>query len=399
MIYRNTPGSYITPLSNSVIWKLLDHKFNFSELKDKLNPNTGCLIIQYEKDLSSVWAAFYALDKDRNTKTWFTSSKISTESQYKLENLLAKHNELKSLLHRSTIVTEEDLTSLTARAESCMHEILSSMESEFAWLSPINDILVPPPDLNQLPEDPKKKPAPTKKDEKVLDLGLPTPSSGINTLLLSIDSRFIELPFESLELLRSVPIVTRDFSIVNHDFRLRGVSILTKDTLKYVVEEPIEPAAKEEHKALTTELTTAKWDRQTVTGDGQWERIVAGASFLLTIHSDGVDPASAATLSCTGGLRNVICIDKINTLKKFMTKTKTRDNKNAMLFTLLGSPCILVNTWALQPVSAYSMTRFMCKGLMSNQILGVAHYNYKNSVDSLVIKHNFKLYGLPLIKL
>lgn len=398
MFYRNTPGSYITSLSNSVIWKLLDHKFNFSELKDKLNPNTGCLIIQYEKDLSYVWAAFYALDRDRNTKLWFTSSKISIDNQYNLENLLAKHNELKTLLHKSTIVTEEDLSSLTDRAESYMHEILSSMESEFAWLSPINDILVPPADINQLPEDPKKKPPP-KKDEKVLDLGLPTPSSGISTLLLSIDSRFIELPFESLELLKSIPIVTRDFSIVNHDFRIRGVSSLSKDTLKYVVEEPIEPIAKEEHKALTTELTAAKWDRQTVTGDGQWERIVAGASLLLNIHSDGVDTASAATLSCAGGLRNVICIDKINTLKKFMTKMKTRDNKNEILFTLLGSPCILVNTWALQPLSAYSMARFMCKGLMTSQILGVTHYNYKNSVDSLVMKHNFKLYGLPLIKL
>jgi hypothetical protein len=104
-----------------------------------------------------------------------------------------------------------------------LEDVKAALVKLTEWLSvPLKDYLDPDvAEEEDVGAEAKKKAAaaPGKKD----DIDVPLPQSGIQTLTLCIDHRLAELPWESLPLFNVVPIISRDFSPYNFDYRLAHI--------------------------------------------------------------------------------------------------------------------------------------------------------------------------------
>ena len=76
---------------------------------------------------------------------------------------------------------------------------------------------------------------------------MPFTSSGIESLVLFLDSRIQSLPFESLKIFEKVPVVARDFNLhlyiqrlksLGHQAELHNNRGVQKENLSYIVDPP-----------------------------------------------------------------------------------------------------------------------------------------------------------------
>ena len=91
---------------------------------------------------------------------------------------------------------------------------------------------------------------------------LPLPTSGVENLILFVDSKLEALPFESLAVFNNVPVVSRDFNLhmymqrlkaLGHQAELHNNRGVAKDQLSYIIDPP--KSLEEEAKQLAeTEL-------------------------------------------------------------------------------------------------------------------------------------------------
>lgn len=393
--------NYDSFLSSSNVWKNLNWKPNFDEIKERIQPNSAVLILQYSVDIVDAWAGLMIVDKDKNTRYWFHSKKVSSEEQIIMEDLLEKFRVYKNFVFKNPIADEEEQENHWIEAEKKLEEIVAKIRELSSWMEGIIEYLNPEAPVEIQEEHPKKKGAALvkgKADEKAMDSGLPLPSSGVSTLYLCIDSRFIELPWECLPFISIVPIIVRDFSLVNLDYRQAHSLNFTKDTLKYVIEKPLENKSSELSDKLSQELNTAKFEGYRVTSTGQWEKICSQASLLINLQSSGIDLQSCSSLSCISCCRGLIALDSFNTLKKYMKKAVASEPGLNEMMTLLGCNSIIHNTWSISQNVGIECVSALWKSLSTGQSIGGSLYKYKQTLRPAFM-FSLQQYGLPYTRI
>ena len=388
-------------LAGSNVWKNLNWKPTFEEMKDRIQPNSAVLILQYSVDIVDAWAGLLMVDKDRNTRYWFNTKQISTEEQVLIQGLLEKFRVFKNFTLKNPIADEEEQEKHWAEADRKVEEIVGIVREIGGWMEGILELLNPEAPLEVFEDHPKKKAQPVAKnkgDEKVMDTGLPLPSSGVGTLYLCIDSRFIELPWESLPFISIVPIIIRDFSMVNLDYRQAHTANFTKDTLKYIIEKPTEPKSAELSDKLALELNTAKFEGNRVTSSGQWEKLCSQSSLLINFQSGGVDLQSCSSLSSSPCCKGIIALDSFNTLKKYMKKAHSGEAGINEMMTMLGCNTIIHNAWSISPAHALEIINAIWKSLATGQTIGGSLYKCKQTLRPSYF-YSIQHYGLPYTRL
>lgn len=392
--------SFESNLAGSNVWKSLNWKPNFEEIRDRVQANSAVLIIQYSVDIVDVWAGLMLVDKEKNVKYWFSSKQISTEEQLLIQELFEKFRVFKNFTLKNPISDEEEQERHWAEADRKMEEIIGIVKNIGTWIEGILELLNPESPVEVQEDHPKKKAQPAAKgkgDEKNLDAGLPLPSSGVGTLYLCIDSRFIELPWEALPCINIVPIIIRDFSIVNLDYRQAHTSNFTKDTLKYIIERPIEPKSAEFSDKLAQELISAKFEGNRVTSSGQWEKICSQSSLMINFMNAGVDLQSCSSLSSSPCCKGIIALDSFNTLKRFMKKSQSAELGMQEMMTLLGCNTIVHNVWSVSPGNALEVLSALWKNLAAGQSIGGALYKCKQTLRPSFF-YSIQHYGLPYVR-
>jgi hypothetical protein len=391
-----------TFLSSSNVFKNLSWKPNFDDMKEHCQANSAVLILQFSVDIADIYAGLMILDKEKNPRYWVNVKKISSEDQKELIALQEKFRVFKGFTLKDPISDEEDQDRHWAEAERKLEEINVKMRSLFSWLDVLHEQLNPESPVEVLEEHPAKKkqaaPAKGKAEDKAADSGLPVPSSGVATLYLCVDSRFIELPWEILTPVALVPIIVRDFSMVSLDYRLSHSSNFTKDTLKYIIEKPAEPKASELSDKLCNELNTAKFDGNRVTSAGQWEKICSSAGLLVNVQNSGIDLQICSSLSSVNSCKALLVLDSFNTLKRYMKKTVPAESGIVEMMSLLGCNSIIHNTWSLPPALACEGVSHIWKYLSTGQSLGGAVYKWKQGLRP-VFALSIQQYGLPFLRI
>jgi len=231
-------------------------------------------------------------------------------------------------------------------------------------------------------------------------------------LILCIDQRIAELPFECVSFFNIVPIITRDFSPFNFDFRLTNIGQnsvqgsnqgLPRDSLKYCIEAPLEPEAQTEHAAFVDKLNKGQLQRYEGSPDaspGEWQRLCSKASLFLNVANETVTIDTILGLSSSASSRAIIHLDRFNTFKRFNRQGTRQEEPLAAIFSMTGTSSIIMNNWSLDPLTALSATQFLAEKAAANMFLGLALYNYKNQADLPdLLKLNFIQYGVPLLKI
>ena len=398
-IYANY--SIESHLSGSNVWKNLNWKPTFDELKERMQANSAALVLQYSEDMADAWAGLMLIDKDKNSRFWFNTKRISTEEQTFTQNLFEKFRVFKNFTLKNPISDEGEQEKHWTEAEKKLEEIIAMIREIGGWLEGISEVLNPESPVEIQEEHPKKKaPAPVKGkgDEKIMDTGLPLPSSGVGTLYLCIDSRFIELPWESLPFISIVPIIIRDFSLISLDYRQVHSANFTKDTLKYVIEKPQEPKSSELSDKLSAELNTAKFEGNRITSSGQWEKLCSMSSLLINFQSSGIDLQSCSSLSSSPCCRGMIALDSFNTLKKYMKKSQSAEPGIHEMMTLLGCNSFIHNIWSINPTAGIEFISALWKNLAAGQTIGGSLYKCKQNLRPINL-YSLQHYGLPYVRL
>ena len=162
---------------------------------------------------------------------------------------------------KSVITVEEDMQQLEAEQELELRSIVEDLELFF---EPIHDELEPllhpkkeegegeeQPDVGKDKKKDDKKKEVKKgggKDElAAYESNLPLPSSGIENLILLLDTRLSDLPFEALELFEGIPVISRDFNLhlyttrlmkLGHKAEIHNNNGINKEELKFIYDPP-----------------------------------------------------------------------------------------------------------------------------------------------------------------
>lgn len=391
-------------LENSSVWKSLNLKPDLDTIKEKLAPNSAVLILQYSLDLADIYAGFLHVDKEKTAKYWFRSRKVDTWEQEKLENLMEKFESLKYYLQKTPVNDESGMEGLIRDGVAKFEDIVSELGSLGLWLEGLSEIISPPIPVEVVEENPKKKAPPPAKgkaaaDDKSADAGLPLPSSGISTLYLCLDQRFMSLPWETLPFLSVVPLISRDFSLINLENRISSSSNLTKDTLKYSIERSLDLKAKEMSDKISQDFTTAKFEGIRQADPGQWEKLCSESSLFINIMTEGIEEQTVTSLSYSPICKCIVNLDRFIVLKKYLKKTKLREKPSFELLSMIGCPSIVGNTFPIPNTTALEFTSGLYKSLATNSSLAGGLYKYKNDTQNLLYKFGIVQYGVPYLRI
>jgi hypothetical protein len=199
---------------------------------------------------------FFFYNKNIGTKKF----RVSKECITKLKNILKEQRNIAGMMYKTPILTEEEALKLENEKNQQYEVIIREFREIIDPLLGHLDILI-----NQEPEKPeddleyeaakvqettKGRPPPPAKPAKAGDKSaavqqeskLKATLGGIESLILLIDERFIELPFETLEIFKEIPLVSRDYSLHIYYKRLKNLdyqagsgmnAIIKKEEFKY----------------------------------------------------------------------------------------------------------------------------------------------------------------------
>lgn len=195
---------------------------------------------------------------------------------------------------------------------------------------------------------------------------LPLTSSGIESLVLILDTKLSSLPLESLKVFREVPVISRDFNIhmyiqrlktLGHQAELHNNRGISKDKLGYIVDPPksLEKEAtnlvKEEFNKMQNGLT---WkgvltNAEHSPSSGEWQDAIAKSElfvyYSMTCLLHKFPPSLVADLSIFNKCKAMIIFDRMNSFKTLVDREVVTSKhfvpseqpmQEAILFSLCG---------------------------------------------------------------
>jgi hypothetical protein len=267
-------------------------------------------------------------------------------------------------MQKAPITIEEDLIALEKDSNE---EIVKLLEQLEAFFEPITQQLEPiiNPDLDAPEEEgdaaqaPAKGKADAKKEDKkaakapakgkgaadaqlaAYESNLPVPSSGIESLVLLVDSKLESLPLESLKVFSGIPVLCRDFNLhmymqrlkaLGHQAELHNNRGVAKETMSYIVDPPksLEPQAQA---LVETELAKMQpgctWSGILTSTEhtpsiGEWQEKISKSSlfayYSMTCLLHRFPPALVADLSIFSKCRAMIIFDRMNSYKTLVDR-------------------------------------------------------------------------------
>ncbi|KAL4435549.1 hypothetical protein ABPG74_020325 [Tetrahymena malaccensis] len=399
------------------IWDNIFKTEDYTEIITKLLPNASSyLILQFSNDKRFLYFGFLRISKDRKLEVKIKRKEMNLEDHQTIQKLKLRYNLIKTALVKTPIIQEKDYTSIVNQQEEEYLQILQEIE-EFCsfFTNEIGPLINSSPELDaqieqelqqQLLQQQQEKgakgakptqAAPPKKDNKAApkkgankdelseyESPLPPTKTGIESLVLLLDSSLFNLPFEQLSIFKSIPAISRDFSLLQLSKRLKSIGFqpalnnsygIAKDKLKYVAysfkkDEPdnkyeIDPIF-EKNKTL---LPNCKWEGVSscnrIASIGEWQKYLSNGSMLLFYGNPGLmnilTPRLLIDMNEICQTKAVVIIDKINAKKTVLEKYSSLDpegektplhesliNSSALL-TILGISSIASTQWAVEP--------------------------------------------------
>lgn len=373
--------------------KNINASFNYTEeIKPNLPHSSAYLILQFSANMQQLYVGFSKINKEHKHEYFLTKLTLSDSIIDDLKQIKDRIQVLHNYMYKTPITIQEDLDIIERDAEE---ELLSILESTEDFLKPvfsqINELInpviveaeaegdVPPPDPKKAKEAPAKDAKKGAKDELAkYESNLPLPTSGIESMVLLLDSRLSILPIESCEIFKKIPVMTRDFSLhmytnrlmnLGHKAELHNNNGIAKDKLSFVYDAP--KTVYEEFKSEVidkhTQLVPASvWKgvntNDHLPSDGEWQRLLRDSSlityFSLTCILHAYPPKKLAETISIAGANAAIVLDRMNTFKPLIEKDvltssnfqeKDQPEQTAALLSIMGLNSILINQWAICP--------------------------------------------------
>ena len=193
------------------------------------------------------------INKERKIAYHVTKLSLPSQDRDALFKMISTLAQNKMTMQKAPITIEEDLINLEKDSNAEITKLLQQLEAFFEPISAALGPIIDPPNEEKAEEteaaaatagkggkvDPKKDAkddkgkaakAPPPKGGKgpggdaqlaAYESSLPLPASGIESIVLLLDSKLQPLPLESLKIFKSVPVVARDFNLHMHVQRLK----------------------------------------------------------------------------------------------------------------------------------------------------------------------------------
>jgi len=313
-----------------------------------------------------LYIGFMHINQNREFKYHMQKYYFKEKDQAEIKDMIDSITSMKLELQRTPHTTAKDLADLETRYHNRSKEILQRLEDFCSFfMGSINAIINPPvqEEPEPVPVDPKAKggAAPAKdankdKDKKkgapgevqAYQSNLPTPTSGIESLVLLLDERLTALPWEGLQAFKKVPVISRDFSMNIYAKRLRNIGFkpelnnsqgIAKDKMKYVVYEFKAPPEAPNHQNAGGAQSAAPGSAASgVSGDARAQQAQQPAPVNVPEKVPEIAPLFKEVQKLNPGIKieGVASSDRIPSLGEW--ESYLRDGSMLMYF---GNPSIL----------------------------------------------------------
>lgn len=293
---------------------------------------------------------------------------------------------------KTPITIQEDLDIIENDAEKELSAIIEDVEAFFGpAFSQLNDIINPTiveaegEDAKEEPPAAKKGKEPAKADPKKggakdelakYESTLPLPTSGIESIILLLDSRINTLPMEACTIFDKIPVISRDFSLhtytnrlmnLGHKAELHNNQGIARDNLTYIYDAPSSVYDEFKEQIIDKQgqtVASSNWrgidTQEHIPSDGEWQRLLQDSSlfayFSMTALVHIYPPFKICDTSTISNSNAAIIMDRMNSFKPLVNKDvltsqyykeKEQPQQTAVLFTVLGFNSILINQWAV----------------------------------------------------
>ena len=158
-----------------------------------------------------------------------------------------------------------------------------------------------------------------------------------------VDQMFDTLPIEALEVFYKVPVVSRDFNLHLHLFRLKNVGHkaemhnntgISKEELRYIVDIPASEALQTQganfvQGEMTKMMPTAKWEgilahQEHTPSEGEWQQYISQSQFFayysMTCLLHKFPSSLISDLSIFNNCRAMAIFDRMNSYKTLIDR-------------------------------------------------------------------------------
>lgn len=379
-------------------------RMDFFDMVDKL-PNQGSAIfVQLSEDGSDLFIGFVRKQDDKLI-TDAKKFKLPDNCSTKLDGLVQSHTTAVVNYYKTPILTQgelknlenvysEELSNIRKELESIFEPYLAHLD-EFINKEPAQEAPEEVPQVGKLgspafkpkevPKKPDPKAAPGKGAPTVPAENVKPTKSGIESMVLLIDERYILLPFELNPLFKSVTLLSKDFSLQTYTKRTQvftpetgGDNLAVKKTqfiaydfkeaegelkdVKSPIQFSLLTSALKESKNINLQGVNAI-DR--LPSIGNWQLALRESDTFIYYGNKPflhvLSPATLLDLTNTSKVRSFIICDRLNPLKKNIKKydslepdqefvqVKEMPKLTLALFTLMGAGVVLFNKGPINP--------------------------------------------------
>jgi hypothetical protein len=415
--------------------KNINASFNFTEeIKSTLPHSSAYLILQFSANMKHLYVGFCKIDKEQKFDYYLTKLALSDSTLKDLDDVKERIESMKSHLSKTPITIQEDLDIIEGEAEKELTKIIDDVETFLnPVLSQLNTLINPTVEENsgEGQDEPaaaaaaaagKKGKEPVKQDLKKgakdelakYESNLPLPTSGIESLVLLLDSRISSLPIEACTIFDKIPVIARDFSIhsytnrlinLGHKAELHNNQGILKDNLTYIYDAP--PTISAEFKSKITDqhdklILGSKWrgvdTEHHIPSDGEWQRLLKSSSlfvyFSMTALLHTYSPSKLADTSTISHSNAAIILDRMNSFKPLVNKDvltsthfseKEQPQQTAALFTILGLNSVILNQWSICPEENFRIYQNILSQIgVGSKYIGAAYERHEKEVTEII---------------
>ena len=405
--------------------------YNTQMTEDQLQPNSSYFSFQMNEDRTILFCSFFYVNSDKKINPNEIILKrilISNDINKQIDNCINSIKKMKHFLIKSVIVTMEDLKSNQEELSSQIKNSLHFIEDLFGSVLAEIDLIVNPEikeeDNNNKDKNKKEIKKDTKKNKENNTIGnIPLPNSGIESLVLLIDYRFYDLPFEFVYPFKTIPVKSNDFSLSCYTQRTKNV---TNEKISYFVDVP---NSINENKAFTADPVKLLSKLNVInqkTNEIKCEGVISNQrepalgeiqrmlnnNFIFCSQTSFFYHFNTAEIldisKTTNRSKVIVMMDRLATIKEYVNQ-KSLIPKNysfntqpldlLALFTLQGASSILTSKWSLDFNEAMEVFDNLSQEGTINLSLMVNKYRDKNEFKLELFKYGILLWGIGSSKL
>ena len=347
--------------------QIIHSHYTIEDMKENLPHSAAYLIIQLSDDEQYLYYGLMTINKERKIQYHVSKRSLAGQERAALFKMITTLAQNKITMQKAPITIEEDLINLEKDSNDEISKLVEQLEAFFESMSSELDPIINPKievvegEENQAEKDAPKKVDPKKDDKKAAkgapakggkgggaeaqlaayESTLPLPTSGIESLVLVIDSKLQSLPFESMKVFDQIPVVSRDFNLhmymqrlkaLGHQADLHNNKGIAKEDLSYIIDPPTSLESKAENlvkEQLPGMMANSQWKGVLTSTDhspsiGEWQERIAKSSlfsyFSMTCLLHKFPPALIADMSIFSKCKAMIIFDRMNSYKTLIDR-------------------------------------------------------------------------------